>query len=75
MVRMLPPEPEPFVSRKQPGLALEVLFGRMVKIRLVDDLLQFCVVIDSLFELWRLVRSRPFLNFGKVSARMGGCES
>lgn len=63
------------ISGKHPIQALDVFFWRVIKTRLVDDLLQSFRVVDHEIVGWSLVGVAPFLDAGVVFAGVRGCEA
>lgn len=62
LIRMLSPIFKKQISGKHPIQALDVFFWRVIKTRLVDDLLQSFRVVDHEIVGWGLVGVAPFLD-------------
>lgn len=75
LIRMLSPIFKKQISGKHPIQALDVFFWRVIKTRLVDDLLQSFCVVDHEIVGWSLVCVAPFLDAGIVFAGVRGCET
>lgn len=75
LIRMFSPIFKKQISGKHPIQALDVFFWRVIKTRLVDDLLQSFRVVDHEIVGWRLVGVAPFLDAGVVFAGVRGCET
>lgn len=73
--RMFSPIFKKQISGKHPIQAFDVFFGRVIKTRLVDDLLQSFRVVDHEIVRWGLVGVAPFLDAGVVFAGVRGCET
>lgn len=75
LIRMFSPIFKKQISGKHPIQALDVFFWRVIKTRLVDDLLQSFRVVDHEIVGWRLVGVAPFLDERVVFAGVRGCET
>lgn len=73
--RMFSPIFKKQISGKHPIQALDVFFWRVIKPRLVDDLLQSFCVVDHEIVGWGLVGVAPFLDARVVFAGVRGCEA
>lgn len=75
LIRMLSPIFKKQISGKHPIQAFDVFFWRVIKTRLVDDLLQSFRVVDHEIVGWGLVGVAPFLDKRVVFAGVRGCET